>query len=1569
MKRNGKRALAIVMSLCMVMTPLQTVTSAEEMSETVVQNTDNAVTISEAAVDSGQVIPAEIAATQDENSGNPAETPVDPAADGNAGNESAGTPENSGADAGKPTENSQPDPAPANPDTEQTAAPEPDTSAPVVTESPSTPAPVEEETQTQAAETPAAETPADNTPTYEGAPENNAQPSIEESNVKEPTTENLPEETAVEGTTEVPTGDPSIDPNVTGMGNGPVDGTMGISNPDDTSMMALESGDESTTDDTESAEAPTVTLTASTTLTAGKEGGEITLVATSGSFADTLEKNLFTLNDSGSLTVNTAVVTSEDKTTATLTVNGTPTRGGDLTVTVNPEAFNPKTTGPVMATVEVKYPDITLSVSPNTMIAGKETTVDLTAENGVFDKENAEGNISFSGVALEEDSVSVADDGSKVTLTLKASGTGTLTVTAKKGAFTYQPNVDSVSTDITVNAPSGTVTAKLNGELTAGTDVGDATITLTADELIFADSINKGMFQLDGLDGVTVESASGSENTVTLTLGDISAAGGEQTYTVTIDKTAFKYQPEGAVLAKEKINVKYPEITLSVSPNTMIAGKETTVDLTAENGVFDKENAEGNISFSGVALEEDSVSVADDGSKVTLTLKASGTGTLTVTAKKGAFTYQPNVDSVSTDITVVAPTVTLTADTTLVAGTAGGTITLTAAAEDFLESPDSSLFTLSGADGIAKGLTVAVATKGKKATLTVSGTPVMAGTLTVTVDKKAFMYEAAENTTAEVTIGYPTITMTADPNKLTEGIETTVMLMAKGGVFNEISDNSGNLFSIEGGEATISSVSADDGATAATVTLTATSITKTLTIKAQPEAFKYQPKDPVTTDNIIVRRPIVELEANAALTAGTEGGTITLKENGDEFAESPKPELFTLSSEDGCAEGLIVTAVEVSGNTVTLTISGTPVKAGTLTVTVDMTAFEYPPANHATVEVTVGYPIITMSMNPEQITEGEESTVTLTTDGVFAATAVTDNFSVAGIEGVTVESVTVAEDGKTAELTLSAPTATGTLTITAQPAAFKYQPEAAVAADDSITVVSPSVTIAKASTTLVAGTAGGTITLVVEGEDFAAKPDTSLFTLSSKNGSAEGLTVSEVKVDGKTATLTISGTPVKAGTLTVAVSKNAFTYPAAADVSADVTVGYPTITMSASPAEITEGIKATVTLTAVGGVFAANPAAADFSIAGIKGVSVESVKVAEGGKTVELALSAPTATGTLTITAQPSAFKYQPEAAVTIGNSVTVVSPTVSLTASGVLTTGVAGGTITLTVEGESFAANPDVSLFRLSGDAGLIEGLSVSAVTVNGNTATLTISGTPAKAGVLTILVDKAAFAYSTAGNAAASITIEAGNKGSIDAKSESDAGVSLGSSVSELADAVLTKKEREALKNGADIQIVLIGNEISSDSVSAADKAAVESIAGSYSVGVYLDLELIKTINGARKQVKETNRPIRVVLAVPESLRGVAGRRFAIARVHGGSATVLKDIDDSPDTITIETDRFSTYAILYDDSGEEEEKETDQAVPGEALRTGDHTPFTLWITVLAASLMTLLTTAAWKRRRFFRR
>ena len=145
----------------------------------------------------------------------------------------------------------------------------------------------------------------------------------------------------------------------------------------------------------------------------------------------------------------------------------------------------------------------------------------------------------------------------------------------------------------------------------------------------------------------------------------------------------------------------------------------------------------------------------------------------------------------------------------------------------------------------------------------------------------------------------------------------------------------------------------------------------------------------------------------------------------------------------------------------------------------------------------------------------------------------------------------------------------------------------------------------------------------------------------------------------------------------------------------------------------------------------------------------------------------------------------------------------------------------------------------------------------------------------------------------------------------------------LSELAEMVLTQAEKQQAASGTNIRIVLEVKDAPA-AVSAADKALVESALNSsaakgYTLGQYLDINLYKVVGNSRSAIAETDRKITITIDVPDSLKNTDGtktRIFAVIRAHGGKAELLADLDDNADTITIETDRFSTYAIVYKDT-----------------------------------------------------
>ena len=142
------------------------------------------------------------------------------------------------------------------------------------------------------------------------------------------------------------------------------------------------------------------------------------------------------------------------------------------------------------------------------------------------------------------------------------------------------------------------------------------------------------------------------------------------------------------------------------------------------------------------------------------------------------------------------------------------------------------------------------------------------------------------------------------------------------------------------------------------------------------------------------------------------------------------------------------------------------------------------------------------------------------------------------------------------------------------------------------------------------------------------------------------------------------------------------------------------------------------------------------------------------------------------------------------------------------------------------------------------------------------------------------------------------------------------------------LTDEEKEAQEDGKNIYIFLEVGDISNN-VSAADKKLVEDLINSsfeelgieadksdveLKVGMYLDINLYKQIEGESKEkISETAGAVAISIQIPENLRK-DDRIFYIVRIHDGVATLIKP-SQSGNTLTFETDQFSTYVLVYID------------------------------------------------------
>lgn len=83
-----------------------------------------------------------------------------------------------------------------------------------------------------------------------------------------------------------------------------------------------------------------------------------------------------------------------------------------------------------------------------------------------------------------------------------------------------------------------------------------------------------------------------------------------------------------------------------------------------------------------------------------------------------------------------------------------------------------------------------------------------------------------------------------------------------------------------------------------------------------------------------------------------------------------------------------------------------------------------------------------------------------------------------------------------------------------------------------------------------------------------------------------------------------------------------------------------------------------------------------------------------------------------------------------------------------------------------------------------------------------------------------------------------------------------------------------------------------------------------------MWLDISLYKEVDGAVTQVHETEKPLKLTLAVPEKLRASNGetRTFHLSRAHDSASTTV--LEGSTDIVEGYSDRFSTHLLSHSDA-----------------------------------------------------
>ena len=143
-------------------------------------------------------------------------------------------------------------------------------------------------------------------------------------------------------------------------------------------------------------------------------------------------------------------------------------------------------------------------------------------------------------------------------------------------------------------------------------------------------------------------------------------------------------------------------------------------------------------------------------------------------------------------------------------------------------------------------------------------------------------------------------------------------------------------------------------------------------------------------------------------------------------------------------------------------------------------------------------------------------------------------------------------------------------------------------------------------------------------------------------------------------------------------------------------------------------------------------------------------------------------------------------------------------------------------------------------------------------------------------------------------------------------------------LEEDVFTDDDEAAIENGDNVKVIMNVEGVSEEDVSADDFAEIKAFLDDFEgceIAEYADITLTKiTEDGVTgdeiksEAISEINNPIKLVIDIPESLHK-AGRIFSVIRLHDGKAELLNDTDQSDETVTILTDKFSLYVLIYRD------------------------------------------------------
>ncbi len=144
------------------------------------------------------------------------------------------------------------------------------------------------------------------------------------------------------------------------------------------------------------------------------------------------------------------------------------------------------------------------------------------------------------------------------------------------------------------------------------------------------------------------------------------------------------------------------------------------------------------------------------------------------------------------------------------------------------------------------------------------------------------------------------------------------------------------------------------------------------------------------------------------------------------------------------------------------------------------------------------------------------------------------------------------------------------------------------------------------------------------------------------------------------------------------------------------------------------------------------------------------------------------------------------------------------------------------------------------------------------------------------------------------------------------------------------LTDTEKEHLNTGEDLVIILRLKDVNT-AVDTQEKTGIWNKLETNALGTFLDIELLKQIGGTETKITETTEKIEITFEIPEHIRNTddtVTRTYQIMRNHDGVVDILdvESYDKATHLLTFKTDKFSTYALVYQDTAKEDKTtETD--------------------------------------------